>query len=140
MQPRDEMVQTGQVSLEANPRDTTQRHVFHAMSTGNVLEFFNILHSLLKSVLFGSGRTSCTSCAILPFVSDFNMFQPHLHCQVSLEANSCDEQQVADLFPILLKVTFSAILKIGLYRIYDTAPCLPRISAGNVLEFCDFLH
>ena len=58
-------------------------------------------------------------------VLDFNMFQPHLYCQVSREANSCDEQQVADVLSILFKVTFSAILKIGVYRIYDTPPCLP---------------
>ena len=29
--------------------------------------------------------------------------------QVSLEANSCDEQQVADVVPILLKMTFAVI-------------------------------
>ena len=86
---------------------------------------YHVLHSVPKSVLLGSGRTSCISCAILPFVSHFNMFQPHLYCQVSLETNSCDEEQVANVVPILLKVNVSTILKIGIYRIYDTPPCFP---------------
>ena len=44
--------------------------------------------------------------------------------QVLLEANACHEQQNAEILP-MLKVTFSAILKIGIYRIYETAPCFP---------------
>ena len=107
---------------------TTQHHVFQAMSTGNVLQSFNVLQWLPKSVLFGSGRTSCISSAIsaknicsatdeirsaysfshLCQVS-INMIQPHLYCQISREANSCDEQQAADVLLILPKMKCSVI-------------------------------
>ena len=149
MQPRDEMVRTGQVSFEANPCDEQQVYrirqstmFFQAMSTGNVLEFFNVFHSVPKSVLFGSGRTSCTSCAILPFVSDFNMFQPHLYSQVSLEANSCmsDKLEHSVEIDILRDPERWRLPYIRHSTMFAKQYVCQALSAGNVLEFCDFLH
>ena len=150
MQPRDEMVRTAQVSLEANSCDEQQlyriRHstMFPKQSKQAMSSSFStfsndfrnlscleaeeqaapaapsVLKTLAQQCIFPSVYVFLLGVQLMKFAVhncsfshlchvSINMIQPHLYCQISPEAHSCDQQQVADVLLILQKMICSVI-------------------------------